>query len=152
MREAVRRPTRDGVLDTEAENSLSLPWFSASILCRNSFSYPSIILLRAPAHSAAPRPLYQLRPPVWRPKSHPKFQSIFDGLLTPKILQKVKIDKKCIVFPGVFSYSFSSILEAFLFAFLGARLSISLAWPMNSWGAPFFAKSEEVAKMTSKSH
>ena len=44
---------------------------------------------------------------------------------------------------------FSSILEGFVFAFPGARPS--LLFTMNSWGASFFAKSEKVSKMTSKS-
>ena len=48
---------------------------------------------------------------VWPPKTHPKFHSIFEGIWTPKMVPKAsqndaKIHKKCMFFPGVFSYRF----------------------------------------------
>ena len=54
-------------------------------------------------------------------------------------------------FQVCFHTVFSSILEGFLVAFPGARPSIWLLFTMNSWGAPFFAKSEKVSKMSSQS-
>ena len=51
MREAVRRPTLDGVLDTEIRNSLALVLDSPAIF---GSLYPPIIPPRDPAHSAGP--------------------------------------------------------------------------------------------------
>ena len=56
MREAVRRPTRDGVLNTEIWNSLALVLDSPAIF---GSLYPPIIPPRDPAHSAGPTPNYQ---------------------------------------------------------------------------------------------
>ena len=67
----------------------------------------------------------------------------------PKMMPK--FIKNACFFQVCFHTVFSSILERFLIAFPGARPSISLLFTMNSWGAPFFAKSEKVAKMTSQS-
>ena len=62
-----------------------------------------------------------------------------------------KFTKNACFFQVCFHTVFSSILERFLISFPGARPSISLLFTMNSWGAPFFTKSEKVAKMTSQS-
>ena len=59
--------------------------------------------------------------------------------------------KNACFFQVCFHTVFSSMLEGLLVAFPGARPSISLLFIMNSWGAPFFAKSENVSKVTSKS-
>ena len=53
MREAVRRPTRDGVLDQEPGIPNALVLVSPAILAS---LYPPIIPPRDPAHSAGPSP------------------------------------------------------------------------------------------------
>ena len=67
----------------------------------------------------------------------------------PKMMPKLK--KNACFFQVCFHTVFSSILKGFLVAFPGARPSICMVFTMNSWRAPFFAKSEKVAKMTSQS-
>ena len=54
---------------------------------------------------------YQFGGPVWPPKSHPTFHSIFEGILAPKMVPKAsqngaKIDPKSIIFPSSFSCCF----------------------------------------------
>ena len=58
---------------------------------------------------AAPKNL--LGGSVWPPKTHPKFHSIFEGLLTTKMepnasQNEVKIPPKCLLFPSSFSCRF----------------------------------------------
>ena len=58
MRKAIRRPPRDGVLDSVAE--LFLSFYIAFLDPKPEISdYPSFILPRRPAHSARPRLLLQ---------------------------------------------------------------------------------------------
>ena len=69
------------------------------------------ILPRTPAHSAGPTLFEPFRLHFYLPKSHPEFHSIFEGIWTPKMVPKAsqndaKIHKKCMFFPGVFSYRF----------------------------------------------
>ena len=80
MREAVRRPTGDGVLDTEIWNSLALVLDSPAIL---GSLYPPIIPPRDPAHSAGPTPNHVFVGLVSPPETHPKIRSIFEGVLAP---------------------------------------------------------------------
>ncbi len=66
---------------------------------------------RGPAHSAGPTPKGASVAFFSAPKSHSKFHSIFEGLLAAKMVPKAfqndaKIHKKCMFFPGVFSYRF----------------------------------------------
>ena len=158
MREAFRRPTGDGVLDHPRE-FLAF----ALVLCRNSLPESAGIGSRTPplgspdpAHSAGPTPkpanqwLFRLQNRIQN------FTRFLKAFWLPKWCQKPskmmpKFIKNACFFQVCFHTVFSSILERFLIAFPGARPSISLLFTMNSWGAPFFAKSEKVAKMTSQS-
>ena len=113
MREAFRRPTGDGVLDPTVIPPCprlgSLPEFSAESAGLGSRTPP----LGSPdlAHSAGPTPKGASNSFFSAPKSHSKFHSIFEGLLAAKMVPKAsqndaKIHKKCMFFPGVFSYRF----------------------------------------------
>ena len=155
MRGAIRRPTGDGVLDPTRE-FLAF----ALVLCRNSL--PELVLV--PLHYPPRTPRI---PPGRPPELHPKplfrlqnriqnFTRFLKAFWLPKWCQKPskmmpKFIKNACFFQVCFHTVFSSILERFLIAFPGARPSISLLFTMNSWGAPFFTKSEKVAKMTSQS-
>ena len=110
MREAFRRPIGDGVLD-HTRDFLTF----AFDLCRDSL--PKLVFVPLHNPHQCPRAFRQTdpkkvgHPPFWPPKSHPKFHSIFEGIWSPKMVPKAfqneaKIHKKCMFFPGVFSYRF----------------------------------------------
>ena len=108
MRGALRRPTGDGVLDPPLEflafAFVSLPNFFAGI----SSCTPPIILPGARAFRWADLKKV-VGAPFLRQKSLPNFHSIFEGILAFKIVPKASQNeanmyKKCIAFPGVFSY------------------------------------------------
>ena len=106
MRGALRRPTRVGVLDPMPEFLGPCPRFSAKF-----DSYPPSLSSPGTLRIPPGRPLTGVTATFWRPKSHPKFHSIFEGIWTPKMVPKAsqndaKIHKKCMFFPGVFSYRF----------------------------------------------
>ena len=113
MRGAIRRPTRDGVLDIKASSS---PFALES--WQIWFLYPSIILPRDPAHSAGRTPNYRSGATFSPAKTHPKFHSIFEAILAPKMLPKAsqngaKIHPKSIFLEPSFSYRFFFILGRF---------------------------------------
>ena len=84
MREAVRRPTGDGVLDQMQDLLGSGPRFSGNfgILVPPYYSPPGPCTF----HRADPEK--SVEPLCAPPKTHPKFQSIFEGILAPKMAQK----------------------------------------------------------------
>ena len=100
MREAIRRPTRDGVLDTEIWNSLALVLDSLAIF---GSLHPPIIPPRDPAHSAGPTPNHVFVGPVSPPEMHPKFRSIIERIWAPKMDQNAsqkqeKVNQKTQIF------------------------------------------------------
>ena len=95
MREAVRRPTRDGVLDTILDLLGSGPRFSSNfgILIPPYYSPQGPCTFRRADPKKSGPSLFS------PPKTHPKFQLIFEGILASKMSQKAsqnpfKIDSK----------------------------------------------------------
>ena len=144
MRGAIRRPTGDGVLGHPREFLAS-----AFVLCLDSL--PGVSSSTPPLSSPGPP-----RIPPGRPSSTSSgptfdlqnriqnFNRFLKAFGLPKCCQKPpkmmpKFIKNACFFQVCFHTVFSPILEGFLVAFPGARLSISLLFTMNSWGAPFFA-------------
>ena len=84
MREAVRRPTGDGVLDTIQDLLGSDPRFSGNfgILVPPYYSPQGPCTFRRADPEKAVEPLWA------PPKTHSKFQSIFVGILDSKMRQK----------------------------------------------------------------
>ena len=130
----------------------SLPEFSAGVRSRtpplSSPGTPRIPPGRPPELRI--KPLFRLQNRIQN------FTRFLKAFWLPKWCQKPskmmpKFIKNACFFQVCFHTVFSSILRGFLVAFPGARPSSSLLFTMNSWGAPFFAKSEKVAKMTSQS-
>ena len=118
---------------------------------------PSIRFPRTPRIPPG-RPQSLLTRPSFRLQNRiQNFTRFLKAFWLPKWCQKPskmmpKFIKNACFFQVCFHTVFSSILERFLIAFPGARPSISLLFTMNSWGAPFFAKSEKVSKMSSQSY
>ena len=87
MREAIRRPTWDGVLDPTLE--LLAPAFDP---CRNSLPEFGLVPLHNPPQG--PRAFRRADPfevgpaRVFFKKTHPKIHSIFEGIFAPKIVPK----------------------------------------------------------------
>ena len=107
MREAFRRPTRDGVRDPRLD-LLGLVLVSPAFL-------DVLVPLHYPPHwpCAFRRadPKKSGNPLFWPPKSHPKFHSIFEGILAPKMVPKAsqngaKTIPKSIICSLSFSYRF----------------------------------------------
>ena len=82
------------------------------------------------------------------PKSHPKFHSIFEGILAPKMIPKAsqngaKIDPKSIIFPSSFSCRFFfSFRRCFLLIFEGPDPR-SNCYLRHFSGVRHFSKSQE---------
>ena len=95
MREAVRRPTGDGVLDTIQDLLGSGPRFSGNF----GILVPPYYSPQGPCTFRRADLKKSAEPPFSHPKSHSKFQSIFERILAPKMPQKAsqnpfKIDSK----------------------------------------------------------
>ena len=167
MRGALRRPTGDGVLEAMLELLApalgSLPRFSAEIGSRtpplSSPGSPRIPPGRPQKISGTPFltsknaseiscSLASKMPPkaVWLPKCS------LASKMPPKASQndaqihtKMHDFSRCVFIPLFLQF------WKVVFAFPGARPSISLLFTMNSWGAQFFAKSENVPNTSSNS-
>ena len=138
-------PHRGRRARSNLESALPSPWFSASILVRSSFSYPSIILPRDPAHSAGPS--RKNRPPLFFDVQN-RFQNFIRFLIAfrlPKWCQKPpkmepKFIKNACFFKVCFRTVFSLILEGFLVAFPGARPLICMVISNEFVGCAFFRR------------
>ena len=144
MREAFRRPTVDGVLDPTREVLAS-----ALVLCFDSLSKLVLVPLHYPPQG--PRAFRRADPFGVVPArffiktTHPKFHSNFEGILPPKMVPKAsqnyaKFHKKCMFFPGVFSYRFFFNFGRF-FGRISRRPTLDFIAIYNEFvGCAFFRK------------
>ena len=97
-------------------------------------------------------------PLSWPPKSHPKFHSIVEGILAPKMVPKAsqngaKIEPKPVIFSPSFSSRFSLVFLAFFPRFSRCRTLDLIAIYSVSVGCAIFRKvGKSEKKKTSNNH
>ena len=118
MREAFRRPTGNGVRDPTLE-LLGLVLVLPSVF---GCSRTPLLSPHWPCAYRPADPTFAGRPLFWRPKSHPKFHSIFEGILAPKMVPEASPNGAQLDLLGCKFVTFSCY---FLASFLDACLEAS---------------------------